>query len=67
MQIYGGYQVGRSLSSGGGDAVRIRYPRGGLQSAAAAVITFGYQFTGATDISDFKDEFRALPGTPGAR
>ena len=54
------------MAASGGSAVRIRYPRGGAQSVAAAIATGGFQLTGAADIADFKDEVRHVPTTPGA-
>ena len=62
--IHGRFGVGPSLR-GDGDALRIRYPRGGAQSAMAALSTGGFALTGAADVGDFKDEIRQLPGTPG--
>ena len=55
---------GTSLSAGGGPALLLRYPSDGVeavaQSAATALLTGGYQGTGARQLSDFLDEARPL-------
>jgi hypothetical protein len=73
--IVGTYAPGDSLapgeeggagSSGNPAAMLVRYPQGGVQNVGAALFTGGFMGTGASDLSDFLDELRELPGQPGA-